>query len=453
MTQNTSPKDHFTLIDERSGQRYQPSLLHGTQGPPAIDIRNFFQTSGVLTFDPGFTSTASCKSAITFIDGDNGILLYRGYPIQDLAVQSDYMEACYLLLYGELPSPEEKAEFENDIKRHTLLHDQLMHFFRGFTRNAHPMAIMVGVVGALSAFYHDNTDITDPEQRMLAAYRIIAKMPTIGAYAYRYTVGRPFVYPRNEFSFAENLLYMTFSVPSEDYQADPIVVRALDRILILHADHEQNASTSTVRLAGSSGANPFACIAAGIASLWGPAHGGANEAVLKMLMEIGDQKRIPDYIKRAKDKNDPFRLMGFGHRVYKHYDPRAEIMRQTCYEVLEALGHKDDPLLNLAMELERIALEDEYFVERKLYPNVDFYTGIVLRAMGFPTHMFTVLFAIGRTVGWVAHWKEMISDPETKIGRPRQLYVGQPKRAFVPLEKRPSPGRRTWARFWGGEGQ
>ncbi len=327
-----------------------------------------------------------------------------------------------------------------------------MHFFRGFTRNAHPMAIMVGVVGALSAFYHDNTDITDPEQRMLAAYRIIAKMPTIGAYAYRYTIGRPFVYPRNEFSFAENLLYMTFSVPSEDYQADPIVVRALDKILILHADHEQNASTSTVRLAGSSGANPFACIAAGIASLWGPAHGGANEAVLKMLTEIGDVKRIPEYIQRAKDKNDPFRLMGFGHRVYKNYDPRAEIMRQTTHEVLEALGHKDDPLLKLAMELERIALQDEYFIEKKLYPNVDFYTGIVLRAMGFPTHMFTVLFAIGRTVGWVAHWKEMISDPETRIGRPRQLYVGQPKRPYVPLEERPTPGRRTWARFWGGKG-
>ena len=452
MTQNNAPKDHFTLIDERSGQTYQQPLLQGTQGPPAIDIRNFYSTSGVLTFDPGFTSTASCKSAITYIDGNQGILLYRGYPIQDLAMQSDYMEVCYLLLYGELPSPEEKAEFEYDIKRHTLLHDQLMHFFRGFTRNAHPMAIMVGVVGALSAFYHDNTDITDPEQRMLAAYRIIAKMPTIGAYAYRYTIGRPFVYPRNEFSFAENLLCMTFSVPSEDYQADPIVVRALDKILILHADHEQNASTSTVRLAGSSGANPFACIAAGIASLWGPAHGGANEAVLKMLTEIGDVKRIPEYIQRAKDKNDPFRLMGFGHRVYKNYDPRAEIMRQTTHEVLEALGHKDDPLLKLAMELERIALQDEYFIEKKLYPNVDFYTGIVLRAMGFPTHMFTVLFAIGRTVGWVAHWKEMISDPETRIGRPRQLYVGQPKRPYVPLEERPTPGRRTWARFWGGKG-
>ncbi len=453
MTQQDTSKDHFTLIDERNGEKYEQPLLHGTQGPPAIDIRNFYGTSGVLTFDPGFTSTASCKSAITFIDGDQGVLLYRGYPIQELALQSDYMEVCYLLLYGELPSPEEKTEFENDIKRHTLLHDQLMHFFRGFTRSAHPMAIMVGVVGALSAFYHEDTDIYDPEQRMLAAYRIIAKMPTIGAYAYRYTIGRPFIYPRNEFSFAENLLYMTFSVPSEDYQADPVVVRALDRILILHADHEQNASTSTVRLAGSSGANPFACIAAGIASLWGPAHGGANEAVLKMLTEIGDEKRIPEFIARAKDKNDPFRLMGFGHRVYKNYDPRAEIMRQTCYEVLEALGHKDDPLLKLAMELERIALEDEYFIKRKLYPNVDFYTGIVLRAMGFPTRMFTVLFAIGRTVGWVAHWKEMISDPENKIGRPRQLYVGHPRRSYISLEDRPSPGRRTWARFWGGKGQ
>ncbi len=442
--------EHFTLIDERTGQRYHQPLLHGTMGPPAIDVRNFYRTAGVLTYDPGFTSTASCKSAITFIDGEKGVLLYRGYPIQELAMQSDYMEVCYLLLYGELPSPAEKDEFVRDIKHHTLLHDQLMHFFRGFTRSAHPMAIMVGVVGALSAFYHEDTDIYDPEQRMLAAYRIIAKMPTIGAYAYRYTIGRPFVYPRNDFSYAENLLYMTFSVPSEDYEPDPVLVKALDRILILHADHEQNASTSTVRLAGSSGANPFACIAAGIASLWGPAHGGANEAVLKMLMEIGDKSRIPHYIDRAKDKNDPFRLMGFGHRVYKSYDPRAEIMRQTCYEVLEALGHRDDPLLELAMELERIALQDEYFVERKLYPNVDFYTGIVLRAMGFPTRMFTVLFAIGRTVGWVAHWKEMISDPETKIGRPRQLYVGAEQREYVPLEKRPSPGKRTWSRFWGG---
>ncbi len=449
----THDTDHFTLIDERDGKRYQRPLLHGTIGPPAVDIRNFYGEAGVLTYDPGFTSTASCKSAITFIDGEKGVLLYRGYPIQELATQSDYMEVCYLLLYGELPSPEEKAEFVNDIKRHTLLHDQLMHFFRGFTRSAHPMAIMVGVVGALSAFYHEDTDIYDPEQRMLAAYRIIAKMPTIGAYAYRYTIGRPFVYPRNDFSYAENLLYMTFSVPSEEYRPNPVLVRALDRILILHADHEQNASTSTVRLAGSSGANPFACISAGIASLWGPAHGGANEAVLKMLMEIGDKSRIPEYIARAKDKNDPFRLMGFGHRVYKNYDPRAAIMRETCHEVLEALGHKDDPLLELAMELEKIALQDEYFIERKLYPNVDFYTGIVLRAMGFPTRMFTVLFAIGRTVGWVAHWKEMISDPESKIGRPRQLYIGAPQRSFVPLAQRPTPGRRTWSRFWGSGGK
>lgn len=437
------------LRDDR-GQEFKRSVLCGTMGPPAVDVRNFFRNSGYLLFDPGFTSTASCRSAITYIDGEQGILLYRGYPIQELARHSDYMEVCYLLLYGELPTKEEKEKFEQDIKYHSLLHEQLIHFFRGFTRNAHPMAIMVGVVGTLSAFYHDTTDIRDPEQRMLAAYRIIAKMPTIGAYAYRYTIGRPFVYPQNAFSYAENLLYMTFSVPSEAYRPNPVLVRALDRILILHADHEQNASTSTVRLAGSSGANPFACIAAGIASLWGPAHGGANEAVLKMLMEIGDKSRIPEYIARAKDKNDPFRLMGFGHRVYKHYDPRAEIMRQTCHEVLEELGRKDDPLLELAMELERIALQDDYFIERKLYPNVDFYTGIVLRAMGFPTHMFTVLFAIGRTVGWVAHWKEMISDPETKIGRPRQLYVGAPKRDYVPLEKRPTPGRRAWSRFWGG---
>ncbi|HHJ39617.1 MAG: type II citrate synthase [Methylothermaceae bacteria B42] len=440
----------FTLTDERDGQQYRLPLLFGTLGAPAIDIRNFYNTSGVLTYDPGFTSTAACSSAITYIDGDEGILLYRGYPIQELAVQSDYMEVCYLLLYGELPSAEAKAEFERDIKLHTMLHDQLMLFFRGFTRNAHPMAIMVGVVGALSAFYHDSTDIRDPQQRMLAAYRIIAKMPTIGAYAYRYSLGRPFVYPKNDFSYAENLLYMTFSVPTEEYIPNPVLVKALDRILILHADHEQNASTSTVRLAGSSGANPFACIAAGIASLWGPAHGGANEAVLKMLTEIGDKSRIPEYIKRAKDKNDPFRLMGFGHRVYKNYDPRAQIMRETCHEVLTELGIKDDPLLDLAMELERIALQDDYFIERKLYPNVDFYTGIIMRAMGFPTNMFTVLFAIGRTVGWVAHWKEMIADPKIKIGRPRQLYVGHPKREYIPLEKRKQTETRGWSRLWGG---
>lgn len=442
----------FVFIDQRTGQQYERPLLHGTLGPPAIDIRSFYTSAEVLTYDPGFTSTASCKSAITFIDGEKGILLYRGYPIQELAAHSDYMEVCYLLLYGELPSAEEKAEFEGDIKRHTLLHDQLTLFFRGFTRKSHPMAIMVGVVGALSAFYHDDMDITDPEQRMLAAYRIIAKMPTIGAYAYRYAMGWPFVYPQNRLSYAENLLYLTFSNPTEEYQLNPVLVKALDRILILHADHEQNASTSTVRLAGSSGANPFACIAAGIASLWGPAHGGANEAVLKMLMEIGNKSRIPEYIARAKDKNDPFRLMGFGHRVYKHYDPRAEIMRQTCYEVLAELGRRDDPLLDLAMELERIALQDDYFIERKLYPNVDFYTGIVLRALGFPTNMFTVLFAIGRTVGWVAHWKEMISDPNIKIGRPRQLYVGHPQREYLPMNQRPSPGRRTWSRFWEGGG-
>ncbi|MBN2701966.1 MAG: citrate synthase [Methylohalobius sp. ZOD2] len=449
-SKNNGNGDGFVFTRERTGQNYNRSLLHGTLGPAAIDIRNFYSDTDVLTYDPGFTSTASCKSAITFIDGDNGILLYRGYPIQELAVQSDYMEVCYLLLYGELPSPEEKAEFERDIKRHTLLHDQLMLFFRGFTRKSHPMAIMVGVVGALSAFYHDDMDITDPEQRMLAAYRIIAKMPTIGACAYRYAMGWPFVYPQNRYSYAENLLYLTFSLPTQDYQANPVLAKALDRILILHADHEQNASTSTVRLAGSSGANPFACIAAGIASLWGPAHGGANEAVLKMLMEIGDKKRIPEFIDRAKDKNDPFRLMGFGHRVYKHYDPRAEIMRQTCHEVLAELGHRNDPLLELAVELERIALQDDYFIERKLYPNVDFYTGIVLRAMGFPTNMFTVLFAIGRTVGWVAHWKEMIADPKIKIGRPRQLYVGSPQRPYVPMDQRPRPGQRTWSRFWGG---
>ncbi len=430
------------------GKRFKRPVLHGTMGPPAIDVRNLFRESGYLLFDPGFTSTASCRSAITFIDGEKGILLYRGYPIQELARFSDYMEVCYLLLYGELPTREEKAQFEQDIKHHSLLHDQLIHFFRGFTRNAHPMAIMVGVVGALSAFYHDTTDIRDPRARMLAAYRIIAKMPTIGAYAYRYTRGFPFVYPRNDYSYAENLLYMTFSLPTEPYRPHPAFVKALDKILILHADHEQNASTSTVRLAGSSGANPFACIAAGIASLWGPAHGGANEAVIRMLEEIGSRERIPEYIRRAKDKNDPFRLMGFGHRVYKSYDPRAEILREVCHEVFEELGIEHDPLLELAMELERIALQDEYFIERKLYPNIDFYTGILMRAMGFPPEMFTVLFAIGRTVGWIAHWKEMISDPETKIGRPRQLYVGPPLRHYKPLEERQKISTEGWVKLW-----
>ncbi|WP_025898993.1 citrate synthase [Sneathiella glossodoripedis] len=411
-------------------------MVEGTLGPKVIDIRKLYAQTGHFTYDPGFTSTASCDSAITYIDGDEGILMHRGYKIEELAAQSDFMEVCYLLLKGELPTSEEKAKFTKDITYHTMLHEQLIQFFRGFRRDAHPMAIMVGVVGALSAFYHDSTDIADPHQRMIASYRLIAKMPTIAAMAYKYSVGQPFIYPNNELSYAENFLHMTFSVPAETYKISPTLARAMDRIFILHADHEQNASTSTVRLAGSSGANPFACIAAGIACLWGPAHGGANEAVLTMLEEIGSVERVPEFIKKAKDKNDPFRLMGFGHRVYKNYDPRAKVMQQTCYEVLDELGIKDEPMLKLAMELERIALEDEYFIEKKLFPNVDFYSGIILKAMGFPTSMFTVLFALARTVGWVAQWNEMMEDPGQKIGRPRQLYTGKAQRPFVPLVKR-----------------
>ncbi|MAU96402.1 MAG: citrate (Si)-synthase [Fulvimarina sp.] len=411
-------------------------MRSGTLGPDVIDVTSLYKQGGVFTYDPGFSSTASCESKITYIDGDEGILLHRGYPIDQLAERGDYLETCYLLLYGELPTQREKDDFVYRVTRHTMIHEQMSRFFTGFRRDAHPMAVMCGSVGALSAFYHDSTDIADPHQRMVASLRMVAKMPTIAAMAYKYHIGQPFVYPRNDLSYAENFLHMCFAVPCEPYRINPVLARAMDRIFILHADHEQNASTSTVRLAGSSGANPFACVAAGIACLWGPAHGGANEAALNMLMEIGSKDRIPEFIARAKDKNDPFRLMGFGHRVYKNYDPRAKIMQQTCHEVLDELGIKDDPLLEVAMELERIALTDEYFIEKKLYPNVDFYSGITLKALGFPTTMFTVLFAVARTVGWIAQWKEMIEDPHQRIGRPRQLYTGAPMRDYVSPEER-----------------
>ncbi|HJQ16873.1 MAG TPA: citrate synthase [Allosphingosinicella sp.] len=417
------------------GKNYDYDLRQSTVGPSVVDIRKLYGQAGVFTFDPGFTSTASCDSAITYIDGDEGILLYRGYPIDQLAEGSTFMETAYLLLYGELPSRAELDRFVYTITRHTMLHEQLSTFYRGFRRDAHPMAIMCGVVGALSAFYHDSTDITDPHQRMVASHRLIAKMPTIAAMAYKFSIGQPFLYPQNDLSYTGNFLRMTFGVPAESYEINPIVERAMRRIFILHADHEQNASTSTVRLAGSSGANPFACIAAGIACLWGPAHGGANEAALNMLHEIGRVERIPEYIARAKDKNDPFRLMGFGHRVYKNYDPRAKVIQRTAEEVLKELG-VSDPIFDVARELEHIALHDDYFIEKKLYPNVDFYSGIILSAIGFPTSMFTALFALARTVGWVAQWNEMISDPEQKIGRPRQLYTGHPQRDYVPVDKR-----------------
>ncbi len=428
--------DSVTVIDNRTAERFELPLLIGSLGPPVIDVRKLYSDYRFFTYDPGFTSTAACESRITYIDGEEGILLHRGYPIEELAEYSDFMEVCYLLLHGELPTARQKREFVNNITYHTMLHEQLHTFYRGFRRDAHPMAVMVGVVGALSAFYHDSTDISDPRQRMIASHRLIAKMPTIAAMAYKYSVGQPFIHPRNDLDYASNFLRMTFAVPAEEYQVNPAVSRAMDRIFILHADHEQNASTSTVRMAGSSGANPFACIAAGIASLWGPAHGGANEAVLKMLREIGDRSRIPEFIERAKDKNDSFRLMGFGHRVYKNYDPRAAVLRKSCHEVLDSLGIRDEPLLDLAMELERIALEDDYFVSHKLFPNVDFYSGIILQAIGFPTSMFTVLFAVARSVGWVAQWNEMIEDPSQRIGRPRQLYTGQAPRSYAPIEKR-----------------
>ncbi|WP_221792129.1 citrate synthase [Aquisediminimonas sediminicola] len=420
---------------ELAGNASDYKVMSGTVGPDVIDIRKLYGNTGAFTFDPGFTSTASCESKITYIDGDEGVLLHRGYPIDQLAEQSSFMEVAYLLLNGELPNKPTLETFTRTISRHTMLHEQLATFYRGFRRDAHPMAIMCGVVGALSAFYHDSTDINDPHQRMVASHRLIAKMPTIAAMAYKYSVGQPFIYPDNNLSYTGNFLRMTFGVPAEPYVVDPVVEDAMDKIFILHADHEQNASTSTVRLAGSSGANPFACIAAGIACLWGPAHGGANEAALNMLREIGTVDRIPEYIARAKDKNDPFRLMGFGHRVYKNYDPRAKVMQKTANEVLERLGVKD-PIFDVARELEQIALNDPYFVEKKLYPNVDFYSGVILSAIGFPTTMFTVLFALARTVGWVAQWNEMISDPEQKIGRPRQLYTGATHRDYVAVEKR-----------------
>ncbi|PCH81020.1 MAG: citrate (Si)-synthase [Hyphomicrobiales bacterium] len=408
----------------------------GVIGPDVIDIASLYKQTGKFTYDPGFTSTASCESKITYIDGDLGTLLYRGYPIEQLAEHGDFLETCYLLLYGDLPNAAQKTDFDLRVTRHTMLHEQMQTLYRGFRRDAHPMAIMVGVVGALSAFYHDSTDISDPHQRMIASLRMVAKMPTIAAMAYKYSIGQPFVYPKNEMDYSSNFLNMCFAVPAEKYKVNPVLARAMDRIFTLHADHEQNASTSTVRLAGSSGANPFACIAAGIACLWGPAHGGANEAALNMLHEIGSVENIPEYIRRAKDKNDPFRLMGFGHRVYKNYDPRARIMQKTCHEVLNELGIKDDPALEVAMELEKIALNDEYFVSKKLYPNIDFYSGITLRALGFPAEMFTVLFSVARTVGWIAQWKEMVEDPSQKIGRPRQLYTGSDKRDYVTIGQR-----------------
>ena len=417
-------------------KNYELPMFSGTEGPDVMDIRKLYADADIFTYDPGFTSTASCESDITFIDGDKGILLYRGYSIQQLAAHSNFLEVCYLLLHGELPNKKEAAAFDHSITMHTMVHDQMSTFYRGFRRDAHPMAIMCGVVGALSAFYHDSTDINDPRQREIASHRLIAKMPTIAAMAYKYAVGQPFVYPLNNLGYTENFMRMTFSVPAEEYKVNPVLAKALDTIFILHADHEQNASTSTVRLAGSSGANPFACIAAGIACLWGPAHGGANEAALKMLEEIGTVDRIPEYIKKAKDKNDNFRLSGFGHRVYKNYDPRARAMQAQTHAVLNEVGHGDDPILKVAMELERIALSDEYFIEKKLYPNIDFYSGITLKALGFPTSMFTALFALARTVGWIAQWKEMIEDPHQKIGRPRQLYTGAAQRDYVPLTKR-----------------
>ena len=432
---NEKNRGTFTLINDKTGDKYTLPVIDGATGPSVIDVRRLYGETDHFTFDPGYTSTGSCESGLTYIDGDKGILLHRGYPIEQLAEQSNFLEVAHLLLFGELPNPIESDKFIHDITYHTMLHEQLMNFYRGFRRDAHPMAIMCGVVGALSSFYHDSTDITDPHARMVASYRLIAKMPTIAAMAYKYSLGQPFNYPQNNLTYAENFLQMLFAVPSEEYVMNPVLARAMDRLLILHADHEQNASTSTVRLAGSSGANPFACIAAGIASLWGPAHGGANEAVLNMLTEIGHKNRVSDYVKKAKDKDDPFRLMGFGHRVYKNYDPRAKVMMQSCHEVLEELG-VNDPLLELAMELEKIAREDEYFIERNLYPNVDFYSGIILKAMGFPSSMFTVLFAVARTTGWIAQWKEMIEDPSQKIGRPRQLYTGPTARDYMPLNKR-----------------
>src|SRR5580704_6041731 len=430
------PAGTMTLTDNASGKSIELPVIEGSIGPKVIDVRKLYAQTGYFTYDPGFMATAACRSSITYIDGDEGILLYRGYPIQELAANSDFMEVSYLLLYGELPTAKEKQQFVHDITHHTMVHEQLSTFFRGFRRDAHPMAVLCGVVGALSAFYHDSTDIHDPHQRMVASYRLIAKMPTIAAMAFKYSLGQPFIYPQNSLGYAENFLHMCFAVPCEEYKVSPTLARAMDRIFILHADHEQNASTATVRNAGSSGANPFACIAAGIASLWGPAHGGANEAVLKMLARIGDKKNIPEFISHVKNKNEHEIQYGFGHRVYKNYDPRARVLRDSCHEVLDELGIKNDPWLDLAMELEKISLDDEYFISRKLYPNVDFYSGIILKAMGFPTSMLTFLFAIARTVGWVAQWTEMIADPDSKLMRPRQLFTGSTERHYVPVERR-----------------
>ena len=426
----------MTLTDNATGKSVELPVMEGSIGPKVIDVRKLYAQTGYFTYDPGFMATAACRSSITYIDGDEGVLLYRGYPIEELAAKSDFMEVSYLLLFGELPTAAQREQFVYDITHHTMVHEQISSFFHGFRRDAHPMAIMCGVVGALSAFYHDSTDIHDPYQRMVASYRLIAKMPTIAAMAYKYSQGQPFTYPKNSLGYAENFLHMAFAVPCEEMNVSPTLARAMDRIFILHADHEQNASTATVRNAGSSGANPFACIAAGIASLWGPAHGGANEAVLKMLARIGDKSKIPEFIRHVKNKNEHEIQFGFGHRVYKNYDPRARVLRDSCHEVLDELGIKDEPLLDLAMELEKISLNDDYFISRKLYPNVDFYSGIILKAMGFPTSMFTALFAIARTVGWVAQWTEMIEDPDMKIGRPRQLFTGSPPRHYVPVAQR-----------------
>jgi citrate synthase len=432
----TTPNGSVTFTLDGSNRSARLPVLKGALGPDVVDIRKLYAELGVFTFDPGYGETASCESRITYIDGDAGVLLYRGYPIEQLAEHSDFIEVCYLLMNGELPTPAQLQEFRRGVTYHTMVHEQIRRFFDGFRRDAHPMAVMCGVVGALAAFYHDNLDINDPKQREIAAFRLIAKVPTIAAMAYKYALGQPFVYPRNDLGYAANFLHMLNAVPAEPYHVSPVLAKAMDRILILHADHEQNASTSTVRLAGSTGANPFACIAAGIAALWGPAHGGANEAVLKMLAEIGDAKNIPAFIEKVKDKNSNVKLMGFGHRVYKNFDPRAKIMQQSCHEVLAELGIKNEPLLDMAIALEKVALEDEYFVSRKLYPNVDFYSGIILKAMGIPTSMFTVIFAVARTVGWVSQWKEMIEDPTQRIGRPRQIYTGAVQRDYVPIAKR-----------------
>lgn len=435
MAHDSNTDKTFTLTNDETNESIKLPVLEGTEGAPVIDIRKLYAQTGHFTFDPSFTATGSCKSRLTFIDGEQGILMHRGYTIQDLASKSTFLEVAYALLYGDLPNRQQYEQFETQITYHTMVDEQVNFFFRGFRRDAHPMAIMCGVVGALSAFYHDSLDIYDPEQREISAHRLIAKVATLAAMTYKFSIGQPFMYPRNDLDFAENFLYMCFAVPAEPYKVNPVLARAMDKILILHADHEQNASTSTVRLAGSSQANPFACVAAGIASLWGPSHGGANQAVLEMLDQIGSVDRIPEFLKRAKDKEDPFRLMGFGHRVYKNFDPRAQVLKASCDEVLEDLG-VDDPRLELAMELERIALEDDYFIDRKLFPNVDFYSGIILKAMGFPTSMFTVLFALSRTVGWISQWKEMMEEPSLRIGRPRQLYTGPSKRPYVDIDDR-----------------